>query len=383
MPESQTKTTQTALDAAAAPVMIESPSQLPRAAKAWRRADVLSIDTEFVRERTYRADLGLLQLSDGQTVWLVDPLMMDTLEPFAQMLSDMSVTKILHGCSEDLEVLLNTCGVLPDPLIDTQVACAMLGQPLQMGYHSTVSWLLDVTIDKDQTRSNWCRRPLKPAQLRYAALDVCLLPMMWQRLADLLRDRGRLDWLTEDCERMKANARDPIDPDSVWQRFRGAGRLRPETLAVLAALAAWREREAMKRNMARGFVVRDPVLMALAKQQPQTASQMDEIEGLHAGTRRRYEKHLIQLIGEVNRRGDHIEPLPELNGRQRTTMKLMRNYIAAVARELDVDPALLASKRELEALLWDHHDGNGLPERFRGWRKQVIADDLLNLLEKT
>jgi ribonuclease D len=381
MPDSPAQMMKTALDAAAAPVMVESSAQLARAEKAWRRVNVLSIDTEFVRERTYRADLGLLQLSDGQTVWLVDPLTTGTLEPFTRMLTDTTVTKVLHGCSEDLEVLLNTCEALPDPLIDTQVACALLGQPLQMGYHATVKWLLDIDIDKDQTRSNWCRRPLKPEQLRYAALDVCLLPMMWQKLSGMLKDRDREHWLTEECERMKANALKPVDPDSIWQRFRSAGRLRPESLAVLGALAAWREREAMRRNMARGFVMKDPVLLAMARSQPQSVEQMDEIEDLHPGARRRYETQLIDLIAEINQRGDRIEPLEELNGHQRAAMKMLRNHVATVAREMGADPALLASRRELEVLLREHDNGNGLPERFQGWRKTVIADDLLKLLE--
>ena len=164
-----------ALSAGEHPILLESATQLANAAKQWEGSEVLGIDTEFVRERTYRADLGLVQISDGRTAWLVDPLAAGSLEPTA-------ITKILHSSSEDLEVLMYALGQLPEPLVDTQIASAMLGQPLQMAYQHAVKWLFDVAVDKDQTRSNWCRRPLHSRQLRYAAMDVVLLPMMLQKI---------------------------------------------------------------------------------------------------------------------------------------------------------------------------------------------------------
>ena len=172
----------TALAAADQAIMIETAPQLQKAVNEWLECEVLGIDTEFVRERTWRADLGLVQLSDGKKVWLVDPLKTGPLHPLSSLLEDQATAKILHAPSEDLDVLLYTTGGVPEPLFDTQIACAMLGESLQMGYHTTVEWLLDIIVDKGETRSNWCKRPLRPAQLHYAALDVCLLPMMHRQL---------------------------------------------------------------------------------------------------------------------------------------------------------------------------------------------------------
>ena len=266
----------TALDAAERPVIVDSPAQAGRALKAWRRSDVLALDTEFVRERTYRARLGLVQVSDGQTVWLLDPLVEGTLPPLVEMMRADTITKLLHGPSEDLEVLLHVTEELPEPLVDTQLACALLGEPLQVGYHKAIEDLLGVPVEKDVTRSNWVKRPLTERQLHYAALDVCLLPEAWQRLRIQLAEQERLDWLEEDSRRQLRSARKPVKPRKSWQRIRGAGRLEPDQLAVLQALAEWREREAMKRDRPRGFIVPDPVLLALARQQPDSSDALRE-----------------------------------------------------------------------------------------------------------
>jgi ribonuclease D len=214
----QTKRISEALFAAEHPVLLESTAQMQLALKEWKSSSVLGIDTEFVRERTYRADLGLVQVSDGRTAWLVDPVCLDPLDSLSELMNQLETTKILHSSSEDLEVLLHTLGALPEPMVDTQIACAMLGQPLQMAYRHAVKWLFDVEIDKDQTRSNWCRRPLNSNQLRYAAMDVVLLPMMLRELQPRLEDAGRWEWLQEDVARLQQNSRTTVQPENACLR---------------------------------------------------------------------------------------------------------------------------------------------------------------------
>ena len=222
-----------AIAAADTPIMVESAADLQLAIDHWQQCDVIGIDTEFVRERTYRADLGLVQLSDGHEVWLVDPLTTGPLQPLAAFFENESVTKILHAPPEDLSVLLTTTGANPWPLFDTQTACAMLGEPLQMGYHKTVEWLLEIPINKGETRSNWLKRPLRPAQLHYAALDVCLLPLMQRELLQRLEAIDRLHWLEEDCDRLLRKSRMPTVPAQSWMRIGGNNRLDGVSLAIL------------------------------------------------------------------------------------------------------------------------------------------------------
>lgn len=370
----------TALSAADNPIMVESASQLEHAVKDLLSCEVIGIDTEFVRERTWRADLGLVQLSDGERVWLVDPLTTGPIEPLADLFNNHDIVKILHAPSEDLDVLLYTTGAVPEPLFDTQIACAMLGQSLQMGYHKTVEWLLDIAIDKGETRSNWCQRPLRAAQIRYAALDVCLLPMMYRLLLNRLRDLDRESWLAEDCARLLSKARTPSDPEQSWKRLNGNGRLDATSLAILKSLATWRDQEAEKLNLARGFVIKDNDLLTIANKKPGSLGALTGLDISHPKVIQRHGPALIANIDQVLQQGLTAESPDTLQPEHRKLMADMRGLVQRRANELSVDPALLASRRELESLILLPED-EPLSERYLGWRKDIITTDLLSLKE--
>ena len=370
----------TALAAADHPIMVESSQHLETVVKDWLDRDVIGIDTEFVRERTWRADLGLVQLSDGERVWLVDPLKTGSLDPLANLFEETSIVKILHAPSEDLEVLFYTTGAVPDPLFDTQIACAMLGESLQMGYHKTVELLLNITVDKGETRSIWCHRPLRPAQLHYAALDVCLLPMMHRQLRKSLEDLDRLDWLAEDCARMLNKAQTPADPGQSWKRINGNGRLDGRSLAILQALATWRDKEAEKLNLARGFVIKDNDLLTIAKRRPTSLDALYKLDIWHPKAIQRHGQMMITTIDQILQKGVEAEALEILQPKHRKLMDNMRKLVTKKAAELSIDPALLASKRELESLILAPAN-EPLSERFLGWRKDIITNDLVALKE--
>lgn len=367
-----------ALAAADQPVMVESDQQLQASVREWLNCDVIGIDTEFVRERTWRADLGLVQLSDGKKVWLVDPLKTGPLDPLSALFEDKDIVKILHAPSEDLDVLFYTTGAVPDPLFDTQTACAMLGQSLQMGYHTTVEWLLNITIDKGETRSNWCKRPLRPAQLHYAALDVCLLPMMHRQLSTSLEQLGRTDWLNEDCARLLNKAKTPADPEQSWKRIGGNGRLNGTSLAILQSLATWRDQQAEHRNLARGFVIKDAALMTIANRKPNSLDALSRLDILHPKELERHGQELIDIIDRVSRENLKAAPLEALGPEHRKLMSNMQRLVLGKATKLSLEPALLASRRELERLILSPAD-KPLPERFMGWRKDIITNDLMAL----
>lgn len=373
------KVLETALAAARSPIMLETPAQVSRAAKAWRRSQALGLDTEFVRERTYYANLGLVQISDGQTVWLVDPLQEGTTEPVRELLEDAGIIKIFHSPSEDLEVLRHSVGAVPAPLIDTQQALAILGEPLQLGYHMAVEKLFDVEVDKGLTRSNWVKRPLAPNLLHYAALDVCLLPLMWRTLARQLRDLDRMAWLEEDCERQVRDAQHPTGPAAAWQRIKGIGTLDGASLAALKTLATWREKEARKRNRPRGFIVTDQVLLNIARRKLTDPSALEELDDLHPRARQRYGASMINMVESILANGKTLPVLPQLDHAQRRLLKMLRQQTQDVAADLGVEPTLLAARRELEQLIF-RAPGDSLPARLRGWRKPIITDPLMQVL---
>jgi len=368
----------TALGAALKPIMVETAAEFERTIQEWLECKLIGIDTEFVRERTWRADLGLVQFSDGKKVWLLDPLTCGSLQPLSALFEDQSIVKILHAPSEDLDVLLYTTGSVPNPLFDSQIACAMLGESLQMGYHKTVEWLLDLPIDKGETRSNWLKRPLRPAQLHYAALDVCLLPMMHRQLTSRLEELGRLEWLFEDCNRSLNKAQTPSDPKQAWKRIGGNNRLDGTELAVLQKLATWRDQEAERRNLARGFVIKDQALMTIATQQPDTLDALSALDVWHPKAILRNGHALIGIIDRVLDKGELADAPDALQPEHKKLMGDMRSWVQKQATELNVEPALLASKRELEGLILTS-DGEDLPERFLGWRKDVITNKLVEL----
>jgi ribonuclease D len=366
-----------ALAAARQPVLLESESRLMAAAKQWKDSKVLGIDTEFIRERTYRADLGLVQISDGQTAWLADPVSLKSMQPLSELMKESKTTKILHSGSEDLEVLQHALGAQPDPLVDTQIACAMLGQPLQLGYHHAVKWLWDIEIDKDQTRSRWLRRPLSDDQKRYAAVDVVLLPMMLDELKSRLIDNNRWSWLEEDVSRMKENSLKTVQPEDAYLRLLGHGNLDEVTLRVLQALAAWREKIARTRNLARGFVISDIGLKQLARLKPAGPAEIQSIEDLHPGALARYQDSLLHIIADAQASEAEVAGMNELNGAQKRLLNSMRQQVRIKSEQLAIDPALLASRRELEKLIRAISQNHAPPERFLGWRKSVITDELL------
>lgn len=368
------------LSAADHPILLESAAQLSDAKRSWNGKQVLGIDTEFVRERTYRAQLGLVQVSDGETAWLVDPVRLDGLGPLKELLENPGVTKVLHSGSEDLEVLLHSVGALPEPLVDTQVACAMLGQPLQMGYHATVQWLFGVEVDKEQTRSNWCRRPLTERQLHYAAMDVVLLPKMHETLIAKLAGMGRLDWMREEVQRAQRNARQVVAPEKAYLRVSGMTRLDPDAMPALRALAAWREQVAEQKNLARGFIIADAGLVNLARARPSTRDELQKIEGIHPKALARYTDALLTQIREAANDDRPVHRPAPLDIPQRRLLDKMRDVVQKRARELGVEPALLASRRELERLLRADARGRDIPERMTGWRQAVVTDDLLALI---
>jgi ribonuclease D len=370
-----------ALKAADQPIMVESAEQLKSALNEWQDCDVIGIDTEFVRERTWRADLGLIQLSDGKKVWLVDPLQTGPLHGFAELFENQAIIKILHAPSEDLDVLLYTTDSVPDPMFDTQMACAMLGESLQMGYHKTVEWLLGIIVDKGETRSNWIKRPLRPAQLHYAALDVCLLPMMHRLLEAKLVDLDRLEWLEEDCTRLLNKALTPADPAHSWKRINGNGRLDGTALAILQSLAKWRDEEAEKRNLARGFVIKDAALMTIANQQPRNLTALSDLDVWHPRPIQRHGPMMISTIDRIIEQGISAEVPDLLTSKHRPMMQEMRTLVTEKAAALSVDPGLLASKRELESLILSPND-EALSERFMGWRHSIITTELIAVKDK-
>ena len=206
--------------------------------------DRVGVDTEFMRERTFFAELSLVQVSAGADVYCVDPLAGDSLRSFWETLADR--TWVVHSARQDIEVIYQSAQLMPSTLFDTQVAGGLLGLAPQIGYAGLVKELFDVDISKAHTRANWSRRPIADALLQYAAEDVFYLLPAYEQLAGALEKKNRLNWALEDSALLLAPSLSEIDPALAIDRLKGARNLRGRSRAAAARLAAWREREALQ-----------------------------------------------------------------------------------------------------------------------------------------
>ena len=366
---------------------IETRSELAAACERWRGLPAIGVDTEFVRERTFYPGLGLIQVSDGAVSFLVDTVAMRDLDPLRRVLEDPAVIKIFHSCSEDLEVLYHQFGEFPDTVFDTQVAATLAGLGTAPGYAKLVSTLFGVELPKDKTRTNWLRRPLSAAQLTYAALDVAYLVPAHARLGDRLRRLGRETWLREELEPLFEADRFLPDPDRAYLRIGARRSLAPRQLAALRSLAAWRERQARRRNLPRNFVLKEKAMIDVARRWPKTLRALASLGSIHPKEVQRHGKALLRLLERSSRLA--ADALPPAAPRPvdltpyRGHVRRLRARVAAVADALSLPPELLASRKTIESLVRRAVAGKEprLPQELRGWRRAAVGDTLLEHLE--
>ncbi|MDX1570494.1 MAG: ribonuclease D [Xanthomonadales bacterium] len=364
-------------------VFVNDRQQLADAATRWRRAPELAVDTEFERTRTFFAKLALVQLSDGETVWLVDPLAVEDLGQLWELLAEPSTVKVLHSASEDISLLHQLAGHPMLPLFDTQIAAGLCGLGASLSYQDLAQQICGVELSKSQTRSDWLQRPLEEAQLRYAALDVLHLLPIKAELAGRLEALGRTEWCAEDCARQVADATATAseDADRIYRDFKWGWKLDGVGRGVLRELVAWREQRARKRDMPRRHVLGDNQIIELARQQPTDVAKIADLAeiNLHRGAPVIDEISAAIQAGIERGRQDPPAPLDApLDREQRRVLKGLKKAVAERAEELELEPSLLAAKRDLLPLV-RHGE---LPERLTGWRREVIGDQLLEIREE-
>jgi ribonuclease D len=357
--------------------LVTTQGQLDTAVFRLQSAARLAIDTEFMREKTYYPQLCLVQVATDSDCLLIDPLAGLDLDALHAVLADRSKLKILHAARQDLEVLQLGGHPVPAPVFDTQVAAAMLGFAPQCGYAELVARQLGHSIDKAQTRTDWSRRPLTPAQLAYAADDVHHLLQLQVELAAALEAKGRATWLAEDAAALEDPALYQTEPADAWRRLKGLGRLKPREQAAARAIAEWRERRAIESDKPRGWILSDEALYALATLAPRTTADLEAIRALPPGVARKRGDELLALIQAAISSPDAPalerapeRPTPQENARVAKLQQIVRNEAAA----LEVSPEVLATRRDVEALVFKDRPESAV---LRGWRRAVIGEKLL------
>jgi ribonuclease D len=342
-----------------------------------RSPGAIGIDTEFLRERTYYAQLCLLQIATSDDCFCVDTLALGDLTALRPAMNDAAVLKIVHAARQDLEVLWPVTGPVRG-IFDTQVAAALCGFAAQVGYGELVARVLDRELHKAHTRTDWSRRPLSEAQLEYALDDVRYLLPLRDQLAERLQSLGRMQWFDEEMQQLDATENYDNDPQHAWLRFKGFADFDEHRQRLAQSLAAWRESRAMQSNRPRGWILPDAALRDIVARAPRDAAALARIAELPEGIRTNSGAQLLQIVSEARLPAD-LPPLPQ---RQRPDPEQLARAdrliqrLRSRAQELELAPEVLATRREVEQLAGGDRDGALL----QGWRRNEIGERLLALL---
>lgn len=353
-------------------LVFNTPTQIEHLCNEVRAAPFIGLDTEFVRERTYYAQLALIQIALPTKIVLVDPLAVD-IRPLGHALKDGPIT-LVHAGRQDLELLLQETGVLPSPLFDTQIAAALVGHDEQIGYGPLVQKLLGITLAKDATRTNWAARPLTPHQCQYAEDDVRYLDALYQKLAAALTVHQRRAWLEEETAQLTDPGMYHPEPDQLLRRYRQGVALPQPARNRFGALLLWREATAQKVNLPRAWVIADPVLVDLALHPPTHIADLANRRGLDTRAINRFGEDLLRVCTDSH--SEYRWPSALLDAEEDRIYKELVQLVDTRAKTLGIAASLIASRKTLKEI------AQGAPPGplARTWRAQVLGESGQTLL---
>jgi ribonuclease D len=363
------------------PKLITTTAEIDAACQRLRQEHFVTVDTEFMRERTYWPELCVVQLAGATEVLVIDALADGIdLSPLGALLADQAVTKVFHAARQDVEIFYLRFGDVPRPLFDTQIAAMVAGFGDQVGYDALVSGLTGGTIDKLHRFSDWAARPLSPAQITYAAADVTHLRTVYEALRERLSAEGRLEWVAEEMAVLTKPETYVVDPETAWERLRPRSNNR-RFLGLLHALAAWREREAQRVNIPRQRLVKDEALSEIAATAPASVEALGRTRGITRNLAEgRIGAAVLEVVAAARDVPDSALP-PAASGRDTprpspALTALLKVLLAAKCERHHVAPRLVANSADLDRLATEEAPDIPL---LHGWRREIFGDDALAL----
>ncbi len=361
---------------------INTPEQLPKLCEQIQQASWIALDTEFLREKTYYPKFCLLQIATLDWVACVDPIALPNLDTLFAAIYNPAIVKVFHSCRQDLEIFFQITGKLPEPIFDTQIAAPLLGFQDNPGYAMLVSSLLNVNLTKAHTRADWSKRPLTADEIDYAADDVIYLCQIYQIMTQKLTELGRIDWLKQDFAELTNADHYEVKPEKAWLRIKGQNKLTGKQLSIIQTVAEWREKTAQAEDRPKNWLLRDELLFDLAKLQPEAINELAGVRGISERAVQRYGKELCQLITDAKNR----PPIPltlkdrpaKKTQQQEAILDILTALVRIRAEENELNPAILASRKDLEALLFNGDDQCPL---LHGWRFAMAGRELVGLLK--
>ncbi|CDM57124.1 MULTISPECIES: ribonuclease D [Rhizobium] len=363
--------------------MIETTADLEAACKELAKSEFITIDTEFLRETTFWPELCLIQMASPTTEVLVDPLAKGLdLTPFFELMANPAVLKVFHAARQDIEIIYNRGGLIPHPIFDTQVAAMVCGFGDSVSYDQLVSRTKGVQIDKSSRFTDWSRRPLSEKQLDYALADVTHLRDVYLYLKAELEREGRSSWLREEMDILEARETYDMHPDDAWQRLKMRLR-KPQELAILKYVAAWREREARSRNVPRSRVLKDDAIYEIAQQQPKDAEALGRLRTIPKGWERSATGGAV--VEAVN--AALALPKAEMPHAPRQTQppegaaaaaELLKVLLKLISEKHGVAPKVIANSEDLDKIAAEGE--NAEVAALHGWRRELFGEPALQLI---
>ncbi len=369
--------------AATSPIWITSEDELRAHCERWRTLPLIALDTEFQRVETFYPVPGLIQVADDRACYLIDPLSITDFTPLKVLFEDTSVTKVMHASTEDLELFVNSYQCLPAPLHDTQLAASMLDWGTSMGLQRMLEQVLQVSVDKGETTSNWLQRPLTASQEHYAALDVAYLPALYTIQTQALKEKGMQDWLAQECLALLHGALD-TDPEGLeyYRRFSQVWNYPEHKVAALRDLTAWREQTARSRDVPRNRVLSNQALIRIIETWPRSLSELSRLEDIKKRVLREDGDIILNLLKNGLRSAQEEPPASidrPLHYFWNKPLKKLKSVVRQVGSQHQVSAELLLKRKELEALVRSGLEQGDyrLPESVSPWRKALIEAPLL------
>jgi ribonuclease D len=369
-------------DEEAGPIrLITDTASLEAACKRLATGGFLALDTEFHRETTYWPELCLVQAANDDFDILVDPLSKDLdLGPLLDLIADTSRVKVFHAARQDLEIFVRIMGEVPSPIFDTQVAAMACGLGDSISYENLVSRVVKGTVDKSSQFTDWQRRPLSEKQLRYARGDVTYLRRIYKVLHDKLVKTGRLDWIADEMAALTDPQIYAFDPKQAWKRLK-LRKYKTDYLAVLAAVAEWRETVAQETDKPRGRILKDDAIQEIAQQRPRSGEAIERLRAVPTGFSR--SRHGQSLVATINAALESPEKYAPDVERQESSgpppgalTELLKVLLKQVADENDVATRLIANASDVERIA---REANPDVAALRGWRRDVFGEKALAL----
>ena len=341
----------------------------------------ITIDTEFLREKTYWSKLCLIQVASDNHEAIIDPLAEGiSLDPLIDILFDKNILKVFHAARQDLEIFFNITGKVPTPIFDTQVAGMVAGFGESVGYERLVRDVLDIQIDKTSRFTDWSKRPLSNKQLVYALADVTHLRDIYKHLANILEENGRAHWLTQEMTILESSSTYDLKPEDVWKRIKMRN-IKKHHLGVIMKLAEWRENEARDKDVPRNRIFKDDAIIEIAMQKPKNLQALDGLRAVPRGyaksskAKKMFEQYEIGLSIKE-------EDLPDLKSNYQKQkvdsgiLEMMRVVLRIVCEKENVASKLIANAADLEKIVLD--DDADIPA-LKGWRREIFGDLALDI----